>query len=353
LVGPEQITEVISRWTGIPVSKLNQSEREKLLHLDESLKKRVIGQDEAVEAVAQAVLRSRAGLSRPNQPTGSFLFLGSTGVGKTELAKALAYELFDDDKHIVRIDMSEYMEQHSVSRLIGAPPGYVGYEQGGQLTEAVRRRPYNVVLFDEVEKAHPRVMNVLLQVLDEGRLTDGQGKTVDFSNTVLILTSNLGSEYLLKPFTDFEKAKEKVMEAVRNHFRPEFLNRLDDIIIFHPLTDKNLHAIAKNMILRMTERLKEKDIDIDVNENALNFILKEAYDPAYGARPLRRYLEKNIMTELSKMIIRGDLPDHSLVLLDADNVGLKYHVEAKPRIKRTNSSEMFRQNFKRPKATNV
>jgi ATP-dependent Clp protease ATP-binding subunit ClpB len=330
IVGPEQIMEVISRWTGIPVSKLGQSEREKLLGLQDVLKKRVIGQEEAIEAVADAVLRSRAGLSRPNQPTGSFLFLGSTGVGKTELAKALAFELFDDDKHIVRIDMSEYMEEHSVSRLIGAPPGYVGFESGGQLSEAVRRRPYNVVLFDEVEKAHQRVMNVLLQVLDEGRLTDGQGRTVDFSNTVIILTSNLGSEYLLKSSIDDEKTREKVMSAVRQHFRPEFLNRLDDVVLFHPLTDKNLYHIANNMIQNMAKRLLERDIDIVLKSDAMDSILKVAYDPVYGARPLRRYLEKNVMTELSRMIISGELQDHSTVEIDSSkDSSLEYIVKPK------------------------
>jgi len=359
VVGPEQITEVISRWTGIPTSKLNQSEREKLLHLGDILKKRVIGQDEAVEAVAEAVLRSRAGLSRPNQPTGSFLFLGSTGVGKTELAKALAFELFDDDKHMVRIDMSEYMEAHSVSRLIGSPPGYVGYDVGGFLTEAVRRRPYNVVLLDEVEKAHQRVMNVLLQVLDEGRLTDGQGRTVDFSNTVIILTSNLGSEFLLKKSTSVlsggddstkesvtldEKTREKVMDAVRSHFRPEFLNRLDDIVIFQPLSSQNLYGIARNMINSITERLRERDIDVDMEQSALDVILKEAYDPAYGARPLRRYLERNIMTDLSKMIISGELPDHSIVHISAATSGhkqkkMKYTTTQHPQIEELEEEE--------------
>lgn len=336
VVGPDQIMEVISRWTGIPVSKLGQSEREKLLGLQQRLQKRVVGQDDAVEAVSEAVLRSRAGLSRPNQPTGSFLFLGSTGVGKTELAKALAYELFDDDKHIVRIDMSEYMEEHSVSRLIGAPPGYVGYETGGQLTEAVRRRPYNVILFDEVEKAHQRVLNVLLQVLDEGRLTDGQGRTVDFSNTVIILTSNLGSEYLLKTNIGDEKTREKVMNAVRAHFRPEFLNRLDDIVLFQPLTSSNLTKIANNMIHQLGARLTERDIEIELKPSAMTQILQIAYDPVYGARPLRRYLEKNVMTQLSRLIISGQLSDHSKVNIEGGNNNeLSYQVVQKtPRSRR-------------------
>lgn len=327
IVGPEQVMEVISKWTGIPVSKLSQTEREKLLNLEKNLHQRVVGQDEAVTAVAQAILRARAGLSRPNQPTGSFLFLGPTGVGKTELAKALAYELFDDDKHIVRIDMSEYMEEHSVSRLIGAPPGYVGYEAGGALTEAVRRRPYNVVLFDEVEKAHARVMNVLLQVLDEGRLTDGQGRTVDFSTTVIILTSNLGAEYLMNIGNQsFQAVKEKVMQMVQSFFRPEFLNRLDDIVIFHPLSENDLKNIAIIQIKKLTERLNERDIKIDIDNSALNLILKEAYDPNFGARPLRRYLEKNIITQLSRMLISGELTDHCNVLIGEKDGKLVYKV---------------------------
>jgi len=330
VVGPEQIAEVVSRWTGIPVTKLNQTEKERLLHLSEHLHRRVVGQDEAVDIVADAVLRSRAGLAREHQPTGSFLFLGPTGVGKTELAKALAYELFDDEKHIVRIDMSEYMEQHSVARLIGAPPGYVGHEEGGQLTEAVRRRPYTVILFDEVEKAHPQIWNVLLQVLDDGRLTDGQGRTVDFSNTVIIMTSNLGSEYLLKDKliggVVSQEARDKVMATVKTHFRPEFLNRLDDIVIFAPLTHNNLNQIIRIQINNLIKRLENQDIMLQLHEGALNLILTQAYDPVYGARPLRRWLEKYIVTEVSKMLIAGTLQDHSTIHIDAKNDKLTFRI---------------------------
>lgn len=333
-VGPEQIAEVVSRWTGIPVSKLSQTEKEKLLNLAGQLHKRVVGQDEAVNAVAEAVLRSRAGLSRPQQPTASFLWLGPTGVGKTELAKALAAELFDDENMMIRLDMSEYMEQHSVARLIGAPPGYVGYEEGGQLTEAVRRRPYAVVLLDEVEKAHPSVFNTLLQVLDDGRLTDGQGRVVDFTNTVIILTSNLGSEHLLTGIDAeghlSQAAKDSVMRAVRSHFRPEFLNRLDDIVIFTPLTRTQLHEVVRMQIHSLSSRLKARDIDLDVDTSALEFCLNSAYDPVYGARPLRRFVEKHVVTALSKMIITGELTDHSIVQISAANGKLTYSTVPKP-----------------------
>lgn len=330
VVGPEQVAEVISRWTGIPVSKLNQTEKQRLLHLAEHLHERVVGQEEAVDAVAEAILRSRAGLSRPHQPLGSFLFLGPTGVGKTELAKALAHELFDDEKNMVRIDMSEYMEQHSVARLIGAPPGYVGHDEGGQLTEAVRRRPYAVVLFDEVEKAHVQVLNILLQVLDDGRLTDGQGRVVDFSNVVIILTSNLGSDILLKSVdsegTLKESARDQVMNVVKMHFRPEFLNRMDDIVIFHPLSKKHLHNIVRLQVLAVGKRLEDRDIHLDIDESALDLILAQAYDPLYGARPLRRYLEKHIVTQLSRMIIAGELLDDSMVHITATNGKLTFRV---------------------------
>lgn len=338
-VGPEQITEVVSRWTGIPVNRLSQTERDRLLHLRDALHKRVIGQDKAVDAVVEAVLRSRAGLSRRDKPTGSFLFLGPTGVGKTELAKALAGELFDDDKHIIRIDMSEYMERHSMTRLIGAPPSYVGYEEGGQLTEAVRRRPYNVVLFDEVEKAHTDVLNLLLQVLDDGRLTDGQGRTVDFSNVVVILTSNIGSEYLAGVDTVNDEVRERVMARVRQHFRPEFLNRLDDIITFSPLSKRELYkVIEKQLNLLEDERFEEKDIHLDIKDAAKALILREAYDPLYGARPLGRYLEKHVVTELGKMILRGQLEDHSVVTVDAENNKLVLNVSTNNK-KRKVSSE--------------
>ena len=321
IVGPEQIAEIVSRWTGIPVAKLNQTEKEKLLELGDHMARRVIGQPEAVKAVAEAVLRSRAGLANENRPTGSFLFLGPTGVGKTELAKTLAYELFDDEKHIVRIDASEYMEQHSVARLIGAPPGYVGHEEGGQLTEAVRRRPYSVVLFDEVEKAHPLVWNILLQVLDDGRLTDGQGRTVDFTNTVLILTSNLGSQYMFpsKATTD-EEVKEKVMGEVRAHFKPEFLNRLDDIVVFHPLGRDTLRRIAENLVAQVSARTEgQHNITLAITPAAVDYILDSNYEPTYGARPIRRFIERNIVTELSKLIIQGRLMDDTTVTIGYDS----------------------------------
>ncbi|KAF9610799.1 hypothetical protein IFM89_024931 [Coptis chinensis] len=323
-VGPDQIAEVVSRWTGIPVTRLGQNEKVRLIGLGERLHKRVVGQNQAVEAVAEAVLRSRAGLGRPQQPTGSFLFLGPTGVGKTELAKALAEQLFDDENLIVRIDMSEYMEQHSVSRLIGAPPGYVGHEEGGQLTEAVRRRPYSVVLFDEVEKAHISVFNTLLQVLDDGRLTDGQGRTVDFSNTVIIMTSNLGAEHLLAGLTgkcSMESARERVMQEVKRHFKPELLNRLDEIVVFDPLSHDQLRKVARLQMKDVASRLAERGIALAVSDAALDVVLSKSYDPVYGARPIRRWLEKKVVTELSKMLIRGEIDENSSVYIDASPIG--------------------------------
>lgn len=331
-VGPEQIAEVVSRWTGIPVTRLGQNEKERLIGLADRLHQRVVGQDQAVSAVAEAVLRSRAGLGRAQQPTGSFLFLGPTGVGKTELAKALAEQLFDDDKLLIRIDMSEYMEQHSVARLIGAPPGYVGHEEGGQLTEAVRRRPYSVVLFDEVEKAHPSVFNTLLQVLDDGRLTDGQGRTVDFTNTVVIMTSNLGADHLLSGLmgkSTMEKAHNMVMQEVRKHFKPELLNRLDEIVVFDPLSHDQLRKVARLQLKDIASRLAERGIALGVSEAALDVILEESYDPVYGARPIRRWLERKVVTELSKMLVREEIDENSTVYIDAEpkGKGLSYRVE--------------------------
>ena len=320
-VGAEQIAQIVSRWTGIPTEKLTEGERSRLLHLAERLHQRVVGQEEAVETVANAVMRARAGLNDPLQPQGSFLFLGPTGVGKTELAKALAAELFDDEKHLVRLDMSEYMESHSVSRLIGAPPGYVGYDEGGQLTEAVRRRPFTVVLLDEIEKAHPQVWNTFLQVLDEGRLTDGQGRTVDFRNTVIIMTSNLGAEHLLAGLTaggDLrEGTKEKVLATVREQVRPEFLNRLSDIVIFSPLTRENLRKIAAQQLAHLGTRLKDRHIVLELADDGLERLLKEAYEPQYGARPLRRYLERQVANALARRLLAGDLTDGTTVRVHA------------------------------------
>ncbi len=306
-VTEDEIARIISKWTGIPVAKLTESERSKTLHMDELLHKRVIGQDEAVTKVTEAIIRSRAGIKDPTKPIGSFLFLGPTGVGKTELAKALAESLFDDENNMVRIDMSEYMEKHSVSRLIGAPPGYVGYDEGGQLTEAVRRKPYSVVLFDEVEKAHPDVFNVLLQVLDDGRITDSTGKTVDFKNTILIMTSNIGSQYLLDGIDAQgqikNEAEEAVMHDLRAHFRPEFLNRLDEIILFKPLTKENIGGIIELLVADVNRRLADREISITLTEDAKQFIVENGYDPVYGARPLKRYLQKNVETLAAKLIL--------------------------------------------------
>ena len=322
-VTDEEIAKIVERWTGIPVSRLVQGEREKLLTLDETLHKRVVGQDEAVQAVTEAIQRSRAGIQDPNRPIGSFLFLGPTGVGKTELAKALAQALFDDENNMVRIDMSEYMEKFSVSRLIGAPPGYVGYEEGGQLTEAVRRKPYSVVLFDEVEKAHPDVFNVLLQVLDDGRITDSQGRTVDFKNTILILTSNLGSEYILNGInadgTIEESAKEQVRALLRRTFRPEFLNRLDEIVFYKPLTKENVTKIIDLQIAKLNDRLADHQIRCELTPAAKAAIVDAAYDPQYGARPLRRYVQHTVETMLSKRLLRGDVTPGQTVTVDAEN----------------------------------
>ena len=320
-VTDEEIAKIVERWTGIPVSRLVQGEREKLLHLDETLHKRVVGQDEAVQAVTEAIQRSRAGIQDPNRPIGSFLFLGPTGVGKTELAKTLAQALFDDENNLVRIDMSEYMEKFSVSRLIGAPPGYVGYEEGGQLTEAVRRKPYSVVLFDEVEKAHPDVFNILLQVLDDGRITDSQGRTVDFKNTILILTSNLGSEYLLNGInpdgTIQDEAKAQVQSLLRRTFRPEFLNRLDEIVFYKPLTRENVTEIINLQISKLNSRLEEQQIKVELTKAAKDAIVEAAYDPQYGARPLRRYVQHTVETMLSKRLLKGDITPGQTVTVDA------------------------------------
>ncbi|MBR3707158.1 MAG: AAA family ATPase, partial [Firmicutes bacterium] len=322
-VTDEEIARIVERWTGIPVSRLVQGEREKLLHLDETLHQRVVGQDQAVQAVTEAIQRSRAGIQDPNRPVGSFLFLGPTGVGKTELAKTLAQALFDDEDNIVRIDMSEYMEKYSVSRLIGAPPGYVGYDEGGQLTEAVRRKPYSVVLFDEIEKAHPDVFNVLLQVLDDGRITDSQGRTVDFKNSIIILTSNLGSEYLLGGINADgsidETAKAQVQALLHRSFRPEFLNRLDEIVFYKPLTKENVTKIIDLQISKLNDRLESQQIRCVLTDAAKNAIVDAAYDPQFGARPLRRYVQHTVETMLSKRLLRGDvLPGQSVTVDEQD-----------------------------------
>ncbi len=319
-VSDEEIARIVSRWTGIPVAKLTESERNKTLHLDDELHKRVIGQDEGVTKVTEAIIRSKAGIKDPSKPIGSFLFLGPTGVGKTELAKALAASLFDDESNMVRLDMSEYMEKYSVSRLIGAPPGYVGYDEGGQLTEAVRRKPYSVVLFDEVEKAHPDVFNVLLQVLDDGRITDSQGRTVDFKNTIIIMTSNLGSEYLLDGIepdgTISKECEEKVHAQLRGHFRPEFLNRLDEIIMFKPLTKDNIGNIITLLMADLNKRLVEREISVELTDTAKDFIVEHGYDPVYGARPLKRFLQKHVETLSAKMILGDQVDAGDTILID-------------------------------------
>ena len=325
-VSDEEIAQIISRWTGIPVAKLTESERNKTLHLDDELHKRVIGQDDGVTKVADAIIRSKAGIKDPTKPIGSFLFMGPTGVGKTELAKSLAECLFDNEANMVRIDMSEYMEKYSVSRLIGAPPGYVGYEEGGQLTEAVRRRPYSVVLFDEIEKAHPDVFNVLLQVLDDGRITDSQGRTVDFKNTILIMTSNLGAEFLLDGIDDngniSSEAEELVMSQLKNHFRPEFLNRLDEIVMFKPLSKSDIRGIIDLLVKDINRRIEDKEISLTVTDRALDYIVEKAYDPVYGARPLKRYLQKNVETLLAKKMLADEVAVGDVLSLDVENDAL-------------------------------
>ena len=331
-VTEDEIARIISRWTGIPVAKLNESERSKTLHLDEELHKRVIGQDEGVTKVTEAIIRSKAGIKDPTKPIGSFLFLGPTGVGKTELAKALAQSLFDDESNMGRIDMSEYMEKYSVSRLIGAPPGYVGYDEGGQLTEAVRRKPYSVVLFDEIEKAHPDVFNVLLQVLDDGRITDSQGRTVDFKNTILIMTSNIGSTHLLDGIDENGEIKEEsetlVMNDLRAHFRPEFLNRLDEIIMFKPLTKKDIYEIVELLIQDLNKRLQDSQVKIELTEAAKQFVVDGGYEPMYGARPLKRFLKKNVETLAAKLILSGEIGAEDTILIDVEDGALKARVKA-------------------------
>ncbi|MEG0721093.1 MAG: AAA family ATPase, partial [Lachnospiraceae bacterium] len=319
-VTEEEIAKIVSRWTNIPVARLNESERNKTLHLDQELHKRVIGQEEGVTKVTEAIIRSKAGIKDPSKPIGSFLFLGPTGVGKTELAKALAQSLFDDENNMIRIDMSEYMEKYSVSRLIGAPPGYVGYDEGGQLTEAVRRKPYSVILFDEIEKAHPDVFNVLLQVLDDGRITDSQGRTVDFKNTILIMTSNIGSSYLLEGIHESggitQQNEEMVMNELQAQFRPEFLNRLDEIIMFQPLTKENINAIIDLLISDTNQRLTEKELQIELTDAAKEYVVEGGYDPLYGARPLKRYMQKHVETLAAKLILGGDVGEGDTILLD-------------------------------------
>jgi len=327
-VTEEEISDIISKWTGIPVKKLMENEKEKLLRLDDILHKRVIGQDEAVSAVADSVIRARSGLKDPKRPIGSFIFLGPTGVGKTELAKTLAEALFDSEDNIIRIDMSEYMEKHTVARLIGAPPGYVGYDEGGQLTEAVRRKPYSVLLFDEIEKAHHDVFNIFLQILDEGRLTDSQGRTVDFKNTVIIMTSNIGSMYLLEGVDNDGELKPEAVEAVneelKRHFRPEFLNRVDDVVFFKPLLKEQIRKIIDLIFEQVAERLKDRNIKISLSENAKDYIIGSSYDPVYGARPLKRFIQRKMETSIGRALIAGEINDGNDILIDADEKELKF-----------------------------
>ena len=322
-VTEDEITKIISRWTGIPVSKLMEGEREKILNLDKILHKRVIGQDEAVEKVTEAIMRSRAGISDPTRPIGSFMFLGPTGVGKTELAKSLAEALFDDEKNLIRIDMSEYMEKFSVSRLIGAPPGYVGYEEGGQLTEAVRRKPYSVVLFDEIEKAHPDVFNILLQVLDDGRVTDSQGRTIDFKNTIIILTSNLGSEYILEGIGEngeiSQEARDKVNNLLKKSFRPEFLNRLDEIVFYKPLQKSEVSKILDLLIADLEKRLEDKHLKLELTDKAKDYLIDNGYDPVYGARPLKRFVQKKLETLIARKILEREIKPNTTIVVDYKN----------------------------------
>ena len=317
VVTEESIAEVISKWTNIPISKLVGSEREKLLHLEENMRKRVMGQEEALKLVSESIMKARSGIKDPTKPIGSFMFLGPTGVGKTEVAKSLASELFDDERHMIRIDMSEYMEKHSVARLIGAPPGYVGYDEGGQLTEAVRRNPYSIVLFDEIEKAHPEVLNILLQILDDGRITDSNGRTVDFKNTIIIMTSNLGSEHILEENTD------AVMQELRNYFKPEFINRIDEIIIFKPLTKEVIRQILEKLIREIEEKLKDKNIHLDLTEEAKDYLIDNGYDIHYGARPLKRMVSRSIETLLAKKIINDEINYGDTVHIAFDQNQLK------------------------------
>ena len=326
-IDSEEIAEIVGKWTGIPVSKLMQGEKEKILNLAKYMKERVIGQDDAIETISNTIIRSRAGLKDPNRPIGSFIFLGPTGVGKTYLTKTLSLNLFDDENNIVRIDMSEYMDKFSVTRLIGAPPGYVGYEEGGQLTEAVRRKPYSVILFDEIEKAHPDVFNVLLQLLDDGRLTDGKGKVVDFKNTIVIMTSNIGSEIILEDPQLSDTTKEAVLDEMKHRFKPEFLNRIDDIIIFKSLGKDSVKNIIKLILEDINHKLKEQFVKVEFTDKSLDFIVNEAYDPAYGARPLKRFVQKDIETNLSKMILSNEIPENSTILIDSDGEKLTYTVK--------------------------
>ena len=324
-VTEEEIAEIISRWTGIPIAKLVQGEREKLLNLKEELKRRVMGQDDAIDLVGDAIIRARAGIKDPHRPIGSFLFLGPTGVGKTEIAKALAEFLFDSEEHIVRIDMSEYMEKHAVSRLVGAPPGYVGYEEGGQLTEAIRRKPYSIVLLDEIEKAHPDVFNILLQILDDGRITDSQGRTVDFKNTIIIMTSNIGSHILLEN-PNFEEAQEQVLEVLRDYFKPELLNRIDEIITFNPLSESIIYQIVDKFIAGLNARLAEQRITVRLTDAAHAYVAEAGFDSVYGARPLKRFIQRTIETKLARALIAGEIEMDTTVIVDAvdGNIVLSY-----------------------------